>query len=258
MKHKLARFLAVGMMAAALMPGAAFAQGQQPQPVDQSAEFAAVRSQFETMTEAQLAAAGYVANPRECVTAASAGLPAELGAMGIHAENRTLYGQQFPTGVVSADNPPIVLLDPSGKVVGLEWEVSGNVTPEPELFGQTFPLLPGHPGVPEPHYMLHAYFYPKGQVLFATWNPNLSCAAGNDQQGGNSQTGGNNQQGGGQTGGGKTGGNQQGGTGQTGQTPTQLPKTGAGGTTSNSVLTLASLAALVVALTAGLRFARGR
>jgi hypothetical protein len=37
-----------------------------------------------------------------------------------------------------------------------------------KLFGQTIELQPGHPGVEEPHYMLHIYFKPDGKVLFGT------------------------------------------------------------------------------------------
>ena len=36
------------------------------------------------------------------------------------------------------------------------------------MFGQTIELQSGHPGVPEPHYMLHIYFKPGGKVLFGT------------------------------------------------------------------------------------------
>jgi len=49
----------------------------------------------------------------------------------------------------------------------------------PTRFGQTIPLLPGHPGEPDvnkPHFMLHAYFKPDGQVLFDVWDPELSCS----------------------------------------------------------------------------------
>ena len=34
------------------------------------------------------------------------------------------------------------------------------------MFGQTIEIQPGHPGVEEPHYMMHIYFKPGGKVLF--------------------------------------------------------------------------------------------
>jgi hypothetical protein len=57
---------------------------------------------------------------------------------------------------------------------GLEWEATRHA-PAPLLFGQTLVIQPGHPGVPEPHYMLHAYFRPVGEVLFSVFDPQLSC-----------------------------------------------------------------------------------
>ncbi len=60
-------------------------------------------------------------------------------------------------------------------MVGLEWEVKDMGQPAPELFGQTVLLEPGHPGIPEPHYMLRAHFLPDGEVLFNRVNPALSC-----------------------------------------------------------------------------------
>ena len=49
-----------------------------------------------------------------------------------------------------------------------------------KMFGQTIKLQPGHPGVPDPHYMLHIYFKPHGKVLFGTnaqtaFDPKRSC-----------------------------------------------------------------------------------
>jgi hypothetical protein len=37
-----------------------------------------------------------------------------------------------------------------------------------EVFGRTIEIQPGHPGMEEPHYMLHIYFKPGGKVLFGT------------------------------------------------------------------------------------------
>ena len=129
-----------------------------------------MRATFEGMTRAQWEAAGYIANPPVCISS-----PA--GGMGIHAMNMALFEAQFTTGAVDATNPPILLVDATQtRVIGLEWETAeaaGAFT----IFGQTAPLLPGHPGIPEPHYMLHAYFRPNGQVLFAEFDPQVTCPA---------------------------------------------------------------------------------
>ncbi len=159
----------------ALLCGTSAAQPAMPPSVTvaQSSEFAAVRAQFEGLSPADLAQDGYQIDP-VCVTAALAGAPAELGSMGFHAVHPTLMKVQFGNGRPDPQQPPIVLLDGAQRVVGLEWEANQNA-PAPVLFGQTVVIQPGHPGVPEPHYMLHAYFRPDGQVLFSVFDPALSC-----------------------------------------------------------------------------------
>jgi hypothetical protein len=64
--------------------------------------------------------------------------------------------------------PPLLLLDENSNVIGLEWEAKDVGQGPMKLFGQTIELQPGHPGVEEPHYMLHIYFKPDGKVLFGT------------------------------------------------------------------------------------------
>jgi len=141
-----------------------------PAPIDAPAEFAELRAQFESMTRAQWEEAGYIANPPVCISS-----PA--GGMGVHAVNPTLAGAQFGSGDVDAANPPVLLVDATQtRVIGLEWE-SAESAGAFTLFGQTAPLLPGHPGIPTPHYMLHAYFRTNGQVLFAEFDPELTCPA---------------------------------------------------------------------------------
>jgi hypothetical protein len=88
--------------------------------------------------------------------------------MGIHAVNREYYGAQFPNGEMDPAQPPLLLLDENSKVIGLEWEAKDVGQGPMKLFGQTIELQPGHPGVEEPHYMLHIYFKPDGKVLFGT------------------------------------------------------------------------------------------
>jgi hypothetical protein len=70
-------------------------------------------------------------------------------------------------------NPPLLLLDENEEVMGLEWEAADVGQGPMELFGQTIEIQPGHPGVEEPHYMLHIYFKPGGKVLFGT-NPDTA------------------------------------------------------------------------------------
>jgi hypothetical protein len=88
--------------------------------------------------------------------------------MGIHAINRELLQAQFPEGEMDPANPPVLLLDENSDVIGLEWEAADVGQGPMKLFGQTIELQPGHPGVEEPHYMLHIYFKPDGKVLFGT------------------------------------------------------------------------------------------
>jgi len=164
---RLGRALILAMLAAIGSLTTVAAQG--PEPVDQPPEFAAIRAEFENLTLAQVRDAGYVPEPA-CIS------QPDMGGMGIHAINPTLFDAQFPTAEPDIENPPIVLLSADmSSVVGLEWEAADIGQGEMELFGHDFPLLPGHPGLPEPHYMFHAYFRPDGQVLFSLFDPELSC-----------------------------------------------------------------------------------
>src|SRR3712207_6452412 len=88
--------------------------------------------------------------------------------MGIHAINHKLLQAQFPKGKMDPENPPVLLLGRNGKVMGLEWEAADVGQGQMKVFGQTIELQSGHPGVPEPHYMLHIYFRADGKVLFGT------------------------------------------------------------------------------------------
>jgi hypothetical protein len=65
-------------------------------------------------------------------------------------------------------NPPALLLDENEEVMGVEWEAADVGQGPMEMFGQTIEIQPGHPGVEEPHYMMHIYFKPGGKVLFGT------------------------------------------------------------------------------------------
>ena len=158
----------------ALLPGIAIAQTSTSQPVDPPQEVAQLRQQYEGLTPEQIKAAGYApASP--CISN-----PHGAGAMGIHAENQELLEAQFPNGTMDPAQPPVILLDQNSKVLGIEWEARDVGQGPMELFGQTIQLQPPHPGIPEPHYMLHIYFKPDGKVLFGVddqtaYDPELSC-----------------------------------------------------------------------------------
>ena len=100
--------------------------------------------------------------------------------MGIHAINFKLLKAQLPEGTMDPANPPALLLDENEEVMGAEWEAADVGQGPMEMFGQTIELQSGHPGVEEPHYMLHIYFKPGGKVLFGTndqtaFDPEAAC-----------------------------------------------------------------------------------
>jgi len=138
--------------------------------VDEPAGIAQLRAQYAPMTEAQLVAAGFQVDPMY-VTAEVVGLPAATGAMGYHAINPALMGAQFPQGTMDAQRPPVVLLGADKHVIGVEWEAADRGQAPPQLYGQTANLGLPHPGVDQPHYMLHAFFRPGGKVLFGDFDP---------------------------------------------------------------------------------------
>ena len=171
------RLLVVSAAALVLsFPASILAQSAQPPPppllVAQPEEFATVRAKYEHLTPEQIAAAGYISaeSPAMCISAPP-------GGMGFHYINREKMGRQFPSGKMDPQDPPVLLLDDNQRVIGLEWEANKNTQPPPVIFDQKVPLLPGHPGVPDDHYMFHAYFKPNGMVLFSVFDPDLKCPA---------------------------------------------------------------------------------
>lgn len=142
--------------------------------VAETPEMGQLRQQFAGMTEAQVIAAGYEVDAI-FITAAMVGLPASTGAMGYHAINNALMGAQFPTGSMDPKKPPILLLNADKKVVGIEWEAANLGQTPPTVHGQTANLGPAHPGAEQPHFMLHAYFRPNGQVLYGDFDPTLTA-----------------------------------------------------------------------------------
>ncbi len=158
----------------ALLCGTAVAQTSTAEPVDPPEQVAQLRQQYEGLSPEQIKAAGYEPEG-PCVPN-----PKGTGAMGIHAINQEYLEAQFPKGEMDPAQPPVLLLDQNSKVLGTEWEAADVGQGPMELFGQTIQLQPGHPGVEDPHYMLHIYFQPDGKVLYGTdsetaFNPELSC-----------------------------------------------------------------------------------
>lgn len=145
-----------------------------PRLADEPPGIARLRAKFGPMTEAELVAAGFQVEPT-FVTAAMVGLPPATGAMGYHAINGAIMGRQFPLGVMDPDQPPVILLCPDKRVIGVEWEAADRGQAPPRIHGQTVNLGPPHPGVDQPHFMLHAYFRPDGKVLFGDFNPALAA-----------------------------------------------------------------------------------
>src|ERR687894_207692 len=175
--RKTALLLSAMVMTVLLLPGMAIAQSSTAQPVDPPQQVAQLRQQYEGLTPQQIEAEGYVAEG-PCVPS-----PTGTGAMGIHALNQELLQAQFPNGEMDPENPPVLLLGENDQVIGLEWEAKDVGQGPMKMFGQTIELQSGHPGVPDPHYMLHIYFRPDGKVLFGTndqtaFDPERSCRVG--------------------------------------------------------------------------------
>ena len=158
----------------ALPPGMAIAQGSNAQPVDPPQQVAQLRQKFEGLTPQQIEDAGY--SPEgPCVPN-----PQGAGGMGIHAINPKKLQVQFPNGTMDPANPPVLLLGENSEVIGVEWEAKDVGQGPMKMLGQTIRIQPAHPGVPEPHYMLHIYFKPDGKVLFGTdpqtaFDPTIKC-----------------------------------------------------------------------------------
>ncbi|MCA1738613.1 MAG: hypothetical protein LC740_07245, partial [Actinobacteria bacterium] len=156
-------------------PSTALAQTSTSQPVDPPQEVAQLRQQYEGLTLEQAKAAGYEPEG-ECVSN-----PMGAGAMGTHAINQQYLMAHFPKGEMDPAQPPVLLLDQNDKVMGVEWEAKDVGQGPMQLFGQTIQIQSPHPGVEEPHYMLHIYFKPDGKVRFGTdpqteFDPELSCS----------------------------------------------------------------------------------
>ncbi len=142
--------------------------GDGTEPIREPEGVAQLRARYEGKSLDELKAMGYTFNTEECVSVPG------VGGMGVHVINPQFNEDQFPKGEMDPNNPVAVLLDAGQqKVIGLEWEAKDVGQGEMELFGVPIKLQQGHPGVPEPHYMLHVYFKPDGKVLMLGADPNF-------------------------------------------------------------------------------------
>jgi hypothetical protein len=163
-----------------------------------------IRAATERFRDVDVALAeGYVRNPGNiCDTAPMIGLPAQLGAMGIHFFRPDLLGITAPpnprvngNGTHTDFNQPAILIyepqaDGSLQLVAVEnlvfqasWHAAGN-TGRPTIHGRQWDRMQDDPATPideahmfEPHYDQHIWLYrdnPNG--IYAQFNPNVSCA----------------------------------------------------------------------------------
>ena len=167
MRRVMLMVTAAMVMAAMLALGGVASAQSTSQTIDPPPQVDQLRQQFEGLTAEEAETEGYVPEG-PCVPS-----PTGVGAMGIHALNPELLEAQFPKGKMDPANPPALLLDENEEVMGVEWEAADVGQGPMEMFGQTIEIQPGHPGVEEPHYMLHIYFKPDGKVLFGT-NPDTA------------------------------------------------------------------------------------
>lgn len=163
---------------------------------------AKVRAATERFKDVKVALAeGYAPDPAgHCVTAASEGLSAELGGMGIHYLRPDLLGitatapRVDGTGVhADFDKPSILLYEPQADgtlalrgaenlVFKKAWQAAGNANP-PVFAGRDWDSMEDDPNTPgdeahgfEAHYDQHVYFVgdnPKAAVL--PFHPAVTC-----------------------------------------------------------------------------------
>ncbi|PXY00565.1 hypothetical protein CR157_05665 [Halomonas sp. LBP4] len=145
-------------------------------------------------------AEGYLPDPSgQCVTAEVEGMPAELGAMGIHYLRPDLLGLTVTTPRVDGTgthtdfaNPAILLYEPqedgSLVLVAVEnlvflkaWEAAGNGGP-PTLAGRTWNYMVDDPTTPadeahhfEAHYDQHLWFRDNPNGSLEPFNPTVTC-----------------------------------------------------------------------------------
>lgn len=157
----------------ALCLGAVAAPAHADQHMHQEAADAAYDEWLESFADwtlKDIEDAGYeIEEP--CVTAAMAGLPAELGAMGRHA----IHIQNATSGKLEVAKPHVILLDENDKVVGVEYEVHEVSDPAPTVGSVPLLFTPPHEGMDYDHMSLHVFFVGDEDQRFGTWNTAVVC-----------------------------------------------------------------------------------
>ncbi|HSP24237.1 MAG TPA: hypothetical protein VLQ65_03605 [Saliniramus sp.] len=168
---------------------------------DVAAQVAAVRLATERFADVNVALAeGFIPDPSgHCVSAEAEGLPAELGAMGIHYLNPALLGITATEPRVDGNGlhtdflqPSILLYEPQAdgslELVGAEnlvfekaWKEAGNGGP-PVIAGRDWDYMADDPATPgdeahgfEPHYDQHVWFRENPRGALEPFNPAVTC-----------------------------------------------------------------------------------
>lgn len=199
----------VGAALASLMVTSILASGftlahstDNPVGEDVAALIESIRTATQRFEDVDVALAeGYIPDPNgHCVSAAAEGLPAELGAMGIHYLRPDLLGitatepRVDGTGThIDFLNPSVLLYEPqedgSLVLVGVEnlvfqkaWEEAGNTEP-PTFAGRAWDYMANDPETAideahgfEPHYDQHVWLRDNAAPHLEPFNPLVSCA----------------------------------------------------------------------------------
>lgn len=169
---------------------------------DEAADVAAVRAATEKYQDVNIALAeGYVPDPAGiCVSAAEEGLPAELGAMGIHYLN--MEALQLTANAPRVDGmstytdfqkPAVLLYEPQADgslvLVAVEnlvfqaaWKAAGNAEP-PMFAGKAWDTMADDPNTPAdeahgfaPHFDRHVWAFRDNPAGVQTpFNPSVTC-----------------------------------------------------------------------------------
>jgi hypothetical protein len=193
------RFYVPILAFALLLPSASAAAESSAPPEPTLEEVKAAAERFRDIEVAL--AEGYIRDPMDiCETAPMMGLPAELGAMGIHYFRPDLLGITATSPRVDGVGthtdflqPAILIYEPQAdgslELVAVEnlvfrdaWYAAGNSEP-PSFHGVTWDLMVNDPETDvdeahmfEPHYDRHVWVFrenPNG--VFAQFNPRVNC-----------------------------------------------------------------------------------
>ncbi len=158
----------------------------------------AATARFQNVDDAL--AAGYIPDPSgHCVSAASEGLPAEWGSMGIHYLQPGILGIRATTPRVDGANthtdfmnPSILLYEPQAdgslRLVGVEnlvfekgWREAGNTEP-PRILTRTWDRMADDPATPRDeahgfadHFDQHVWLVGDPEHALTPFNPAVTC-----------------------------------------------------------------------------------